>query len=90
MTRLTINNIQFVKEQTLDGRAYGWFVSVKGGASEARDFRDYDVYGRSTSSEYSADRLPKTVQRYIESHRAETFTTFTNPDGSVFTEYIYR
>ena len=90
MTKLTVNNIEFVKERTLDGMTYGWAVALKGGVSQLRDYTNYDENGRTIAAEYSLDRLPKTVQKYVQSHNAKTWASDTNKDGSEFVVYIYE
>ena len=83
--RLAEKNIKFVKEYVQNGETFNWFVSMKSGKnSDARDFTNYED-GKSVFREYSADRLPISVQRFIAKHDREVFR-----DVCGVKEFIYR
>lgn len=83
--RLTEKNIKFVKEYVQNGVTFNWFVSMKSGKnSDARDFTNYED-GKSVFGEYSADRLPISVQKFIAKREREVFR-----DVCGVKEFIYR
>ena len=83
--RLAEKNIAFVKEFVQNGVTFCWFVSMKSRKnSDARDFINYEN-GMSVFGEYTADRLPKSVQKFIAKHNKEFFL-----DVCGVKEFIYR
>ena len=94
MMRLTTNNILFVKELTVGGMPYCWFVSMKSNCvSDAREYKHIDDRGFTICKEYPRELLPKCVRVFIESSypetlRAEEQSVF-DPEKP-FVEYIYR
>lgn len=83
--RLAEKNIKFVKEFVQNGITFCWFVSMMSGKnSDARDFINYEN-GKSVFGEYTADRLPKSVQKFIAKHNKEVFR-----DVCGVKEFIYR
>lgn len=92
MLRLTINNIHFVKELTRDGIPYSWFVSLNGfRVSDSRSYINYDENGKTTCLiEYPKDRLPKTVQKYIEKSAREKFCPDHETKYGLIEHWIYR
>ena len=71
--RLAEKNIKFVKEYVQNGVTFNWFVSMKSGEnSDARDFTNYEN-GKSVFGEYNADRLPKSVQKFISKRERKVF-----------------
>ena len=82
---LAEKNIKFVKEFVQNGVTFYWFVSMKSGKNcDARDFTNYED-GKSVFGEYTADRLPKSVQKFIAKHNKEVFR-----DVCGVKEYIYK
>lgn len=90
--RLSINNIRFVKEMTRDGVPYCWYVSLNGFAvSDSRNFVNLDENGRTTCLiEYPKDRLPKTVQKFIEQRTREEFYPEHETKYGAIAHWIYR
>lgn len=83
--RLAEKNIKFVKEFVNNGITYYWYVGMKSGrTSDNRNFINYES-NVSVVEEYSVDRLPKTVQKYIAKHKREFLK---DVDG--VQEFIYR
>ena len=71
--RLAEKNIKFVKEFVQSGVTFYWFVSMKSGKNcDARDFTNYED-GKSVFGEYTADRLQKSVQKFIAKHNKKVF-----------------
>jgi hypothetical protein len=85
--RLTTNNIKFVKELTHNGTTYSWFVSLKEQAF-SQSFTNYNEEGRTIVAEYTKDRLPKAVQKFLENKNAELFSI--NDRDEAYVTYIYR
>ena len=84
--RLSLNKIEFVKERTLNGMTYGWFVAMRYyGESDARNYSNYEN-GRTVATEYPVDRLPETVQKFIQKSDRKEWSKI----GDDFVEYIYR
>ena len=79
-------DIIFVKESTQNAMTYEWYVKLKG-----HDSRTYINYkdGRTVAEEYSIDRLPAAVRSFINSHKAEQFSSDEYADAT-YTTYIYR
>lgn len=83
--RLAEKNIKFVKEFVQNGVTFYWFVSMKSGKNcDARDFTNYED-GKSVFGEYTADRLPKSVHKFIAKHNKKVFR-----DVCGVKEFIYR
>ena len=83
--RLAEKNIKFVKEFVQKGVTFYWIVSMKSGKNcDARDFTNYED-GKSVFGEYTADRLPKSVHKFIAKHDREVFR-----DVCGVKEYIYK
>lgn len=84
--RLTLNNIDFVKELTEDGISYNWFVAMKSG--RMCDSIHYAHYknGVSIVKEIKKEDLPKTVQKFIDSHERKLFDRI---DARHY-QYIYK
>ena len=83
--RLAEKNIKFVKEFVQNGVTFYWFVSMKSVKNcDARDFTNYED-GKSVFGEYTADRLPKSVQKFIAKHNKKVFR-----DVCGVKEFIYR
>lgn len=81
--------IRFVKEHTVDGNTYCWFVKFRD--NTAMEYADRDERGRVFSDKaFEAEYLPKYIQRYINSHRAVLFSQMEYGDGQIFTTYIYQ
>ena len=83
--RLTVNNIDFVKELTEDGMSYNWFVALKD-IRDSRHFFYCDKDGRSIVKEYKKEDLPKSVQSFIASHERKQFARI---DARHY-QYIYK
>lgn len=90
--RLTNDNIKFVKEFRKDGMPYMWFLAMQtNNISDCREYINYDENGRTTDIEYPKDRLPKTVQKFIEEHEPELFDEHEGfIEGTTITVHIYR
>lgn len=86
--RLSLQNIRFVKELSLDGITYGWYVSM-GSVFNSREYINY-AGDRTTCEPYDKNLLPSTVRRFIELRNREIFTSESFDDGGNYTEYIYR
>lgn len=87
--KLTINNIDYVKRLVLDGITYGFYVSMKSGnISDSREYMNFEN-NKTVYSEFSFDRLPETVKKFIVSHHESIFTSASFGTGN-YTEYIYR
>ena len=84
MKRLTLKNIQYVKEYTKDGRTYAWFVRLGRSVTDCREFINYKD-GKTTADLYPKEWLPKTVQQFIAEHHAELWYV-----SEEFEQYIYR
>ena len=70
--RLSKKTIEAVIEHKLpDGTTYQFYVICKGGISENRLFVNRDTNGRTVAEPYSWTRLPKSAQRFMESHTQE-------------------
>ena len=72
--RLTKENIQFVKQRHKDGITYNYYVSMK--SNNISDNRLYCNYkdNKSTIDYYEFERLPKTVQKFVqEKYRNKSF-----------------
>ena len=82
--RLTENNIRFVKEYTVDGITYGWYVCMK--SNKVSDGRNYSAHGFEL---YPVDKLPKTVQNFIQKHSWEIWNYYEDHEHE-FTTYIYK
>ena len=76
MTRLTEDNIRFVKRHEVNGQFRYYIVSLKGGVSQMRQY-------------YKEDGLPKTVMHYVCRRRAELFECEEYKDD-VYTTYIWQ
>ena len=84
---LTYNNIQRVIEYTYKGYSYGWRAVLKSGRpADARQFINYKDNRTTDGIEFPKDRLPKSVQKFIETHPRKVRETFE--DGHI--SYIYR
>lgn len=84
---LTYNNIHHITEHTYNGFTYGWFIALKSGRpADARQFINYKDNRTTDGIEFPKNRLPKSVQKFIETHRREVRETFE--DGHI--SYIYR
>lgn len=84
--RLTLNNIDFVKEFTYNGVTYLWDVAMKSHRiCDGREFINYDKNGRTVVKEYKFERLPKTVQKFIQTSNSEVWT-----EDDEVTIYIYK
>lgn len=87
--RLTINNIAFVKELTCDGLTYEWFVSMKSGrASDSILYVNYEN-NKTVVKEFAKDRLPVSVQKFIDKHERKEFSANTWKDQE-YIHYIYK
>lgn len=86
--RLTENNIKFVKELQLDGIAYEYYVSIKGG--DSRTYINYEN-NKTVAKEYEFERLPKAVQNFIKNHqhRCRLFSE-VEYKGSINSCYVYE
>ena len=72
--RLTVNNIDFVKELTEDGISYNWFVAMKSGRiCDSIHYAHYDKDRRTIVKEIKKEDLPKTVQKFIDTHERMQF-----------------
>ena len=94
--RLTKSNIKYVKELTMDGLTYGWFVSL-GSVSDSREFINYEAYDcmekknfKTICKEYPQDLLPVSVRQFIADRERLVFTSETFGNGGNYTEYIYK
>lgn len=76
--KLTKGNIKFVKEHTLNGNTYGYFVKLKDG--DSREYRNDD----------NTCIPPKTVQHFVGTHRAELWSLWECAEDKVYTTYIYQ
>lgn len=84
--KLTYDNIDFVKEQVLNGTTYYWAVVMKSGwVSDTRIYQHRDEQGRGICKDYPKDLLPKTVQRFTENHERKIFMVYLqDPPLEVF------
>lgn len=80
---LTVKNIKWIKELTKDGITYKWFVSLK--KNDSRVFINYEN-GKTVVKEYSKDRLPKTVQKFLEDKQRKEYE---NDEKLGFVSYVY-
>lgn len=85
MKRLTLKNIQYVKEYIKDGVTYAWFVRLGKTCADCTTYINYKD-GRTTADPYPKEWLPVTIQKYLDAHRAELWTEV----GEEFRQYIYR
>lgn len=76
IARLTYNNIKFIKELTKDGVPYEYYVAMKtGNVSDGRFYARIDERGRVTDNkEYPFEKIPSTVQKFLENHTRELFS----------------
>lgn len=76
MTRLTEANIQFVKRHEVNGKFRRYYVALKGGVSQGREY-------------FLEGDLPKAARDFIGKRRVETFyEDELNDEMHVF--YIWR
>lgn len=88
--RLTKGNIRCVSVIEKDGVPYNWYVACTSrNVSDARCYYNHDDRGRSTDTEYSMERLPKTVQAYIRG-AVKTETRRGMWNGSEYVHYVYK
>lgn len=94
--RLTKSNIRFVKELTMDGLTYGWYVSL-GSVSASREYINYEAYDlmdnrsfRTVCKEYEKEKLPSYVLQFISEHERKIWTSEDFGNGENYTEYIYK
>lgn len=70
--RLSEKTIKAVIEHKLpDGTTYQFYVICKGGISENRLFVNRDANGLTVAEPYSWTRLPKSAQKFMETHTPE-------------------
>ena len=65
--------ISYVKERTVDGTPYGYFVKYTNGTTA--DYCNTDKNGRTTGDYYSKAKLPKGVQKHINSRTGTDFSS---------------
>ena len=83
--RLKTENIKFVKEFTYNGIAYNWVVAMKSNRnSDGRMFVNHEN-GKTILAEYPKERLPKTVQKFLNTTKREEL----EKRGDYIT-YIYK
>ena len=82
--------IKCVKQLIMNGTTYAWFV--KGDTPCVSDSREYINYenGKTVAKEYPKERLPKGIQRYINSHRCAVWDVREYPNGDRVEVMIYR
>ena len=86
--RLIEKNIKRVSVLCFEGIAYCYHVTMRSGwVSDSREYINRDENGRTTIAEYSEDRLPKEVQKFIKNHTAEDATIAGMGEG--FSRFIY-
>lgn len=84
--RLTKNNILLVRELRKDDIPYSYFVCMKSNkVSDSRQFSNYDKFGRTTSTFYDKERLPKSVKDFMKSAACALEYEDVN-----FTTFVYR
>ena len=89
--KLTINNIRFVKELTVDGMPYCWYVAMKSHCvCDSREYKHVDEKGWTVFEEYPAELLPKTVQKFIQKSIREEFMPEHETKYGAIAHYIYR
>ena len=87
--RLAEKNISFVKELTCDGLTYSFFVSMKSGrVSDSISYINYEN-GKTVVKEFAKDRLPVSVQKFIDKHERKEFSADTWKDQE-YIHYIYK
>ena len=80
MMRLTQNNINFVKRYTKNGVTYQYFVGMKDrNISSTRVYINYDENGKTVVKHFDKEWLPKSVQKFIDSHE-ETLMNIDDQD----------
>lgn len=92
MMNLTVNNIKHVVEHTVNGYSYGWFVAMKSNkVSDSRNFINYKGGKTTNTIEYPAEKLPKSVQKFITRHERREREEFGIVRGSedTYKSYIY-
>lgn len=92
--RLTVNNILFVKEGTMDDLTYAWYVAMKSHrVSDLRIYRRFDKDGCLVIDAYPKECLPASVQKFINASSRTLFFEREEPAGFTgghYVEYIYR
>lgn len=88
--RLTVNNIEAVKEMTKNDTTYEWFVIMKSGCvSDARTYYYATEKGHvDTNANFPVAELPKAIQKFIENKTKETWDS-NEYKGDKFVTYRY-
>lgn len=83
--RLKYSDIKFVRRHEKDGVTYEWFVACKSFVTGCRSYCNYVKNARgnwvTAVQEYSVDRLPKTVQKYIANNISRQELREADDDG---------
>lgn len=84
------SEIKFVKRMEQDGVTYSWFVANKSNrVSDSRNYINYEN-GKTCIKPYAKEALPKSVQKFIDSHNEEEFEGFKGFNIEGFKEYIIK
>ena len=84
--RLIEKNIEFVREMTKDDITYYYFVKMKSNnSSDNKQFINYNKNGVTTDDYYAKERLPKSVQNFINKREP-----ILERSDIVYATYIYK
>lgn len=88
--RLAVGNIKFVKQLLKNNIGHSWHVAMKSNnVGDSRTFVNYDSDGKTTADiEYPVERLPKTVQKYLENACGTVMECYKD-EGDEYLEVLY-
>jgi hypothetical protein len=87
---MATRKINFVKELTKDGVTYEWFVAFDDyRVSSALCYCNVDVRGRTCIKAFPKEKLPKYIQKFIDSHKPRLIDNHIAGDDDGFAQYCY-